>query len=129
MAITIATSDDEGVQRALHEAYEQNLLRGKELLRVRAFIERRRVGQAIKANQAKDGEPDPSSLSTRKMLRAYRDETARQRIVVTQAQLCQRQLLYVVAALKQLFADENFVNLLRAESLDSLPKYLAEKVL
>jgi ParB family chromosome partitioning protein len=31
--------------------------------------------------------------------------------------------------MKQLFADENFINLLRAESLDSLPQYLADKVL
>jgi len=27
-----------------------------------------------------------------------------------------------------LLADENFVNLLRAEQLDTLPKYLAERV-
>jgi hypothetical protein len=27
-----------------------------------------------------------------------------------------------------LFADEHFVNLLRAEQLDTLPKYLAEKI-
>jgi len=127
VAVEIATSDDEGIQRALHEAYEQNLLRGKKLLRVRAFIEKRRASQGCKGNQVKDGQSD--CLSARKMLKAYRDETARQRAVVKQAHLCQRQLLYVVAALKRLFADENFINLLRAESLDSLPQYLAEKIL
>ena len=127
VAIKIAASDDEGIQRALHEAYEQNLLRGKKLLKVRAFIEKRRAGQGQKGNEVQDGEPD--CLSTRKMLKAYRDETARQRAVVKQAHLCQRQLLYVVAAMKRLFTDENFINLLRAESLDSLPQYLAEKVL
>jgi ParB family chromosome partitioning protein len=127
VAIEIATSDDEGIQRALHEAYEQNLLRGKQLLRVRAFIEKRRAGQAHTGGEAKEGDPD--SLSTRKMLKAYRDETARQGAVVKHAHLCQRQLLYVVAAMKRLFTDENFINLLRAESLDSLPQYLAENVL
>lgn len=127
VAIEIATSDDEGIQKALHEAYEQNLLRGKKLLRVRAFIEKRRAGQTHTGSEAKEGDPD--SLSTRKMLKAYRDETARQRAVVKQAHLCQRELLYVVAAMKRLFTDESFINLLRAESLDSLPQYLAEKVL
>ena len=127
VAIEIATSDDEGIQKALHEAYEQNLLRGKKLLRVRAFIEKRRAGNGLKSNETKEGDPD--SLSTRKMLKAYRDETARQRAVVKQAHLCQRELLYVVAAMKRLFTDENFINLLRAELLDSLPQYLAEKVL
>jgi ParB family chromosome partitioning protein len=125
VAIQIATSDDEGIQRALHEAYEQNLLRGKHLLSVRAFIEKRRAGQAHKGDEIKDQGP----LSTHKMLKAYRDETARQGAVVKQAHLCQRHLLYVVAAMKRLFSDRSFIKLLRAESLDSLPHYLAEKVL
>jgi ParB family transcriptional regulator, chromosome partitioning protein len=34
----------------------------------------------------------------------------------------------VVQGLKKLFADEHFVNLLRAEGLDTLPKYLAERI-
>ena len=33
-----------------------------------------------------------------------------------------------ISALQQLFQDENFVNLLRAEGLETLPKYLAERV-
>ena len=124
VAIEIAAADDEGIQKALHDAYEQNLLRGRKLLKVREFIEKRRAGM--------DGRPadkNGESLSTRKMLQAYRDEAARQKAVVKQAQLCQRQLLYVVSALKRLLTDENFINLLRAESLDSMPQYLAEKVL
>jgi len=125
VAIEIATSDDEGIQRALHDAYEQNLLRGKNLLKVREFIKKRRAG--LDGKEAKNG--DPKSLSTHKMLRAYRDETTRQQAVVKQAHLCQRRLLYVVSAMKRLFTDGNFINLLRAESLDSLPQYLAEKVL
>ena len=125
VAIEIATSDDKGVQKALHDASEQNLLRGKKLLKVREFIEKRRAG--LDGKEAKEG--DAKSLSTHKMLKAYRDETTRQQAVVKQAHLCQRQLLYIVSAMKRLFTDENFINLLRAESLDSLPQYLAEKVL
>ena len=34
----------------------------------------------------------------------------------------------MVQGLKKLFADEHFVNLLRAEGLDTLPKYLAERI-
>jgi ParB family chromosome partitioning protein len=37
-------------------------------------------------------------------------------------------LLFIVSALKNLFRDENFLTLLRAEELDSLPAYLAEKI-
>ena len=125
VAIEIAAADDERIQKALHDAYEQNLLRGKKLLKVREFIEKRRGG--LDGKKAKQG--DPKSVSTHKMLKAYRDETTRQQAVVRQAHLCQRQLLCVVSAMKRLFTDESFINLLRAESLDSLPQYLAEKIL
>ena len=52
VAIEIATSDDQGVQKALHDAYEQNLLRGNKLLRVRNFIEKRRL--ALHGHRSKD---------------------------------------------------------------------------
>lgn len=124
VAIEIATSDDKGVQKALHDAYEQNLLRGKKLLKVREFIEKRR--SKVSGDKSQD---DGRTVTARKMLQAYRDETARQQSVIKQAQTCQRQLLYVSSALKRLVTDENFINLLRAESLDSMPQYLAERVL
>jgi ParB family chromosome partitioning protein len=37
-------------------------------------------------------------------------------------------LLLVVEGLKKLLKDENFFNLLRAEGLDTLPKYLADRI-
>ena len=43
VAITIASSDDAAVQRALQEAYERNDLRGKRLIRARRLIEARRA--------------------------------------------------------------------------------------
>jgi len=125
VAIEIATSDDKSVQKALHDAYEQNLLRGKKLLRVREYIDKRRARLSGTKSSLQDG----PGMTARKMLHAYRDETARQQSVVQQAKLCQRQLLYVASALKRLVQDENFINLLRAESLDSMPQYLAEHVL
>jgi len=47
---------------------------------------------------------------------------------VKKAGIAQQQLLFVVGALRELFTDENFTTLLRAEGLDTLPKYLAERV-
>ena len=44
------------------------------------------------------------------------------------AEHAHQRLLLVVQGLKKLFADENFVTLLRAEGLDTLPKYLAERI-
>jgi ParB family chromosome partitioning protein len=48
--------------------------------------------------------------------------------MVRKAEFTQQRLLFVVGALRDLFSDENFINLLRAEQLDTLPKYLADRV-
>lgn len=48
--------------------------------------------------------------------------------MVRKAEFTQQRLLFVIGGLRQLLADENLVNLLRAEGLSTLPKYLAERV-
>jgi ParB family chromosome partitioning protein len=67
-------------------------------------------------------------MSADGLMRVYYQETARQQLVVRKAKMCETRLLFVVSALKSLFQDENFVNLLRAESLDSLPQYIADQI-
>lgn len=53
---------------------------------------------------------------------------ARQKLIVKKAEFANQRLLFVGGAMRELLADENFINLLRAEGLDTLPKYLAERV-
>jgi ParB family chromosome partitioning protein len=48
--------------------------------------------------------------------------------MVLKAEHAQQRLLLVVQGLNNMFADEHFVNLLRAEDLDTLPRYLAERI-
>jgi len=47
---------------------------------------------------------------------------------VKKAHLIENRLLFIVSALRKLFQDEDFVTLLRAEGLDTLPLYLAERI-
>ena len=68
---------------------------------------------------------DDRPPSAEALVRAYRQEADRQKLLVRKAQLTENRLLFVVSALRKLFGDENFVTLLRAEGLDSLPAYLA----
>ena len=42
--------------------------------------------------------------------------------------LVQQRLFFIFGALRRMFEDENFVNVLRLEGLETLPKYLAERV-
>jgi ParB family chromosome partitioning protein len=125
VAVIISRSDDKSVQRALTEAYEKKELRGKALIRARRIIEDRRhhgkgLGRARKSGQ--------NGVSANNILRAYERETTRQRIIIQKAKLSEARLLFLVSAIKKLFEDENFVNLLRAEGLDTVPQYLAAKL-
>jgi ParB family chromosome partitioning protein len=62
------------------------------------------------------------------LVRAYRKETDRQQLLVKKASMSQSRLLFVVNGLRRLLADEQFVTLLRAEGLLTLPRPLAERV-
>jgi ParB family chromosome partitioning protein len=126
IAITIATAEDHDVQRALTEAYEKNDLRGKKLLAARRLIEKRRTSGKKMRGRIKRS--STTQLSTKRLLQTYEEETTRQRMVIQKSKLCETRLMFVVSALRQLFCDEQFVELLNAESLDSLPSYLTEQV-
>lgn len=125
IAMTIAGSSDEAVQQALTEAYEKGELRGKAFLEARQLIEARRTkGRSIrKGVQSREAD----GVSADYIIRTYRQETARQKEVVKRAKLSETQLLIVISGLRRLFADENLVTLLCAESLDTLPQYLADQ--
>jgi ParB family chromosome partitioning protein len=126
IAITIASSDDKSVQRALAEAYESNHLRGRALSRARSLIERRRnKGKRIRSGK-RSRPADPVSVET--LLRTYQQETVRQKVVVQKAKITETRLLFVVSAIKQLIRDDHFVTLLRAEGLDTMPQYLAGQI-
>ena len=124
IAITIASSDDAAVQRALAEAYENKSLRGKELLKARKLIEWRRDRENGHGPKAKRS----PLISQDELLKAMARETTRQRHLVGKAKLCETRLTFAVTALKSLFKDDHFVTLLRAEGLHTLPAFLHEQI-
>ena len=69
---------------------------------------------------------EPVSVET--LRKTFQQETLRQRMVVQKAKICETRLLFAVSALKQLFQDDHFVTLLRAEGLDTLPQFLADQI-
>ena len=126
VAITIATSDDKTIQRAMQDAYERNDLRGKSLLRARRLIENRRTrGKKPRGGPRKVND---KPVSAHDLLKTFQTETTRQKMIVQKAKICENRLLFAVSALRQMFQDEHFVTLLRAEGLDSLPQFLANQI-
>lgn len=126
VAILISDSDEAGIQQALCDAYEDKTLRGRKLLAVRRLIEQRKTNgkrRKTNAHKQKDGLPSAESLVS-----VYRQEADRQKLLVKKARLTENHLIFVVSALKKLFQDENFLTLLRAEGLDTLPEYLGQRI-
>ena len=126
VAMEISNADEDGIQRALCQAYEDKTLRGRKLLTVRRIIELRKAN-GKRSNQGVKRRND-GLQSAEALVRVYRQEADRQKLLVKKSQLTEHRLLFIVSALKNLFRDENFITLLRAEGLDTLPAYLAEKI-
>lgn len=125
LAIVGAGEDDKAVQAALQEAYEAGTLRGRRLIDARKVLEKRTT---LGRTTARGTPRKATEVTTSSLVRVYQKEVERQKSMVRKASATQQRLLFVVSALQQIFADENFTNLLRAEGLDTLPTYLAERV-
>ena len=126
VALDIAEADEEGAQEALAQAYQEGHLRGKKLLIARRLVEQRqRRGKAMRRGALKGAR---SRMSSDALVRAYEREADRQRLMIKKAEVTQNRLLFVVEAMRQLLADENFVTLLRAEGLVTMPRPLADLV-
>lgn len=125
VAVEIAEADDAEIQHVLHQAYERKLLRGHKLIAVKRLIaQRQRRGKGFKVA----GPGQKRSLSVERLLQTYRDDTDKKRMLVRKAEATQGRLVFVTEAIRKLLADENFVTLLRAEGLDTLPSNLGVRL-
>jgi len=122
LEIARAKNDDGDLGDMLEEAYKSGQLKGHQLTDAKRLMEKRRDKGPKSAARPKL----PNSAHS--LVKIYQKEVARQHKMVLKAEHAHQQLLLVVQGLKTLFADENFVTLLRAEGLDTLPKYLADRI-
>lgn len=124
--IVNAGADDKAIQTALQDAYQAGDLRGRQLMEARRLIQKRQLlGPAFLRGSL--GRKMPR-ISTSSLVRAYQREVLRQGAMVRKASFAQQRLVFVIGALRKLASDENFCNLLRAEGLENVPKYLADRI-
>lgn len=127
-ALEIAKAGDANKElgAVLQQAYESGQLRGRQVNEARRLVEQRaELGPTVSRGPVQKTVPpiSPSSL-----VRTYQKEVERKKKMVMKAEFSQNKLLFVIEALRTLFLDENFVNLLRAEGLDTLPAPLADRI-
>jgi ParB family chromosome partitioning protein len=125
VAVEIASATDEETQAVLQHAYENKLLRGKKLILAKRLIEQRRLrGKGLRAN----GRRPKQTVSTHALIRAYREDVDRKRLLIRKAEATRNRLIFVTEAMRKLLGDENFVTLMRAEGIDTLPQNLATRI-
>lgn len=128
VAIEIARADDETIQQMLAEAYTERKISGPRLIKMRRLIEQRtRSGKHMFTTPF--GRKLTRARTSEAFVRIFQQEADKQRLLVKKAEVTQTRLLFVVEALKNLRADENFVTLLRAERLDTMPKDLEVRIM
>lgn len=125
IATKIAESGESDVQRILMEAYERKEFNQKTLAAFRDVVQHRKCFGKTYASRRSDRD---RLRSVDGFVATYRAQAERQRLLVKKARACEARLLSITAAFRLLFADEDFVTLLRAEQIGTLPKFLAERI-
>ena len=124
VATQIATGTSADVQRALTGAYESGDLRGPKLRAARLLIKKRTAMQRSGSQNKKPRLP----LTSQAAAKEYREHTESQRALIRRAGVVRERLALASAACTQLFADENFRTLLRAEGMTLLSEKLMERI-
>lgn len=124
VAMEIAKTNSVEEQRELLKVYETKEANISQIKAIRRLIEHRRfAGKSIRGNTR-----GKQATSAESMVNAYKRETQRQKTIVKRARFCEAKLTLIITAFSKLMADENFLNLLRAEGLATMPHFLAEKI-
>jgi len=130
LAVEIAKAETEETQNLLLDAYETGQLRGKKLAAVRRMLDMRmqsqRKGALPVVRLGRKG--FSRRLTASELMQVYQREAEKQRLLVKKSDFAQTRLLFLVEALRELLANESFVNLLRAEGLVTMPKALSIRI-
>ncbi|MDB5710366.1 MAG: chromosome partitioning protein ParB [Sphingomonas bacterium] len=129
LAMEISKAESEESQNLLLDAYETGKLRGKKLAAVRRILDLRMRAQGKGLPTGRLGRKGHSRrLTANDLMQVYQREAEKQRLLVKKSDFTQTRLLFVVEAIKDLLAEESFINLLRAEGLATMPRALSMRI-
>ena len=122
VAIDIAKVEGAEQQKEYIEAYRLNHLNQAAIRTIRrVMIQREAFGKKL---GRKGGGGRCSSAEG--LVATLKKESQRQRLLVRKTTLCESRLVFLVQAMRRLCDDEDFMTLLRAEKIDSMPKELSD---
>lgn len=120
VAIEIAKAETQEQQREFLSAYEKGHLNQEKIRVVRRVLAQRNA-----FSKKLTGYPGANrGRAAERIVDTLKKETQRQKSLVRKTQICEARRIFVVEAFRNLFADDDFLNLLRAEGITSIPKEL-----
>lgn len=123
VAIDIAKVQSADQQREFLNAYEKNHLNQAAIRTIRrVIVQRTAFGKKL------NGGRGSKCRSAERLMNTLKKETQRQKLLVKKTKVCDARLVFIVQAMRRLWADENFVTLLRAEKIDTMPKELSDMI-
>ena len=125
VAMDIAKADSPELQRELLKGFESKELNQFAIRTVKRLIDQRRF---VGKGRDTDADKKKSRTNADSLINAFKRESQKQKLMVKKARLCDAKLVITVTALGKLLGDENFFNLLRAESLADIPQCLQDKL-
>jgi ParB family chromosome partitioning protein len=128
LAVDIAKAESDEAQNLLMEAHAAGKLKGKKLTAIRKLLDQRIRRSKTVRESTMGRRTAPRKVTVADLMRVYQREAEKQRLFVKKSDFAQAKLLFIVESLKDLFADEGFGNLLRAEKLDTMPQALAMRI-
>ncbi|SHL17212.1 chromosome partitioning protein, ParB family [Roseovarius marisflavi] len=125
VAVDIAEAKDTEVQEVLRQAYESNQLRGGRLMAAKRLVEaRQQHGKgSLSADRTKR-----RSLSVDSLIRTYQNDVEKKQLLLRKATGTRNELMFITEAMRKLLNDENFITLLRAEGLATIPQNLSDRL-
>jgi ParB family transcriptional regulator, chromosome partitioning protein len=114
LAIEIAKAKSPKLQGALLETYISERHTSKQIAKMRKLVEQRHRN-TLRARVGDD------QITSGALVRAYRRETDRQKLLARKAEFAEARLAFIVNALKRLLSERMFTTLLREERLETLP--------
>jgi ParB family chromosome partitioning protein len=124
LAINIVQSP-KNEQVALQGAYETGQLSGNKFMAAKQLLENRtNWGKTLRSSKKKSRSHTIGDYG-QDIIKTYRREVSRKQLLERKADVVNNRLVFLKEAMRCLLQEEHFTTLLRAESLDSMPKQLA----
>lgn len=123
VAIEISKVEGMDQQKAFMEAFEKKQLNQASVRAVRRILVQREL---FGKKPSRGGVS--ACRSSDSLVNALKKESSRQRLLIQKTRLCEARILFIVEAFKRITGDEDFMNLLRAEKFDTMPKELADLI-